>query len=41
MAIRQLELLEALFVHMGQEAARTANLLAMVRDVLSMGDFFP
>jgi hypothetical protein len=41
MAITQLELLQALFTYMGQEAARTANLLAVVRDALSMGDYFP
>jgi hypothetical protein len=41
MAMRQIELLQAVFVHMGQEAARIVDLLAVVRDALSMGDFFP
>jgi hypothetical protein len=41
MAIRHSELLKAVFSYMEQEAARTANLLALIRYVLSMGDFFP
>jgi hypothetical protein len=41
MAIRHSDLLEAVFPYMEQEAARTANLLALIRHVLSMGNFFP
>jgi hypothetical protein len=39
--VHQVELLSTMFQQLEQEASRTADMMRVVQDALSMRDFFP